>query len=167
MVEKQLQLKSKARHVGIFNFKEIYRLLFEWLSLKDYEVNEKEYKEIIGAAGVKEVDISWEASRPLSDYFKSALTVRFHPLGMSSVEVEIDGVKQKLNKGDLTIEFSCSLWKDYKNNFETNNLTQNLRNWYDKHLIPARIEENEGKVINEMESLVEYTKSLLNLTGTK
>jgi hypothetical protein len=167
MAEKELLYKSKARHIGLFDFKETYRVLYEWLVHEGYEVDETAYKEIIGAGGAKEVDIFWEASRELSSYFKSLITVRFHPIGMTAVEVKIDNVDQKMNKGDLTIEFSCSLIRDYKNRFESNNFSAMLRRFYDKYLVKERTEQHQSKVISEMEALVEYVKSFLALTGTK
>lgn len=164
MVEKLTILSSKVRHVGTFDMKETYRVLFEWLVEKGYEVNENKYIEIAQAAGAKEVDIFWDAKKSVSDYFQFAIDIRFHPLAMTSVEVDVDGVKQKMNKGDFTIEYKCHLVKDYKNGWKKTSL---LRNFYDKYLVRDRIEQMKGKLISEYEELLEYTKSFLILTGKR
>jgi hypothetical protein len=167
MVEKDGLFKSKARHVGIFDFKETYRVLFEQLVLEGYEVNETSYKEIIGPNGTKEVSIFWDVTKKISDYFMFYINIWIHPLAMTSVEVDIEGVKQKINKGDLTIEFKCELWKDYQNQWESNNFVKSLRRYYDKHFIRERIESYESKLISEFEAIVEFIKNWLVLTGRR
>jgi hypothetical protein len=167
MVEKDALFKSKARHVGIFDFKETYRVLFEWLYNEGYDVNEILYKEVVQQGGTKEVDVFWEATKKISDYFKFFIKVRFHPVQMTSVEVEIEGVKQKMNKGDFTIEFECVLLKDYDSKWETSSFIRSLRRNYDKYLQRGRIEQHEGRLIEEMQNLVEYAKAFLALTGRR
>ena len=167
MAEKDSLFNSKIRHVGIFDFKDTYRITYEWLIQEGYNIEETNYKEIIGTGGAKEVDIYWDAKKKMSDYFQFHINIRFHPIGMSSVEVDIDGVKQKMNKGDLTIEFKSVLLKDYDTNWEEGNFTKTLRSWYDKYLQQERITYLEGKVMTEMQELIEYLKAYLTLTGRK
>jgi hypothetical protein len=166
MAEKIKLVKSKVRHVGTFDFKETYRVLFEWLIQERYAVDETSYKEVVGPAG-KEVDIFWEATKVVSDYFKFSIGIRFHPLAMTSVEVEIDGVKQKMNKGDFTIETECALIHDQANKWADNNFTKSLRNMYEKFLIKERVEKYEGALIGEFNAMEEFIKSFLVLTGKK
>ena len=75
MPEKDELFTTKVKHTGIFNFKELYRILFEWLIDKDYDVNEKTYKEVVGGSGAKEIEIEWDAERKVTDYFKFNLKV--------------------------------------------------------------------------------------------
>lgn len=160
-------MKSKVRHVGMFDFKETYRILFELLIEKGYDVHEREYKEIMQAAGAKEVDINWDAKKSATGYFQFFITVRFHPVAMTSQEVEIDGVKQKMNKGDLTIEFSCSLVKDYKNAFVKKPFGKLLQKTYDMYIVRERTEQQEIRMIGEYEELLETVKSFLALTAKR
>lgn len=167
MVKSIPVFKEKVRHVGTFDFKETYRLLFEWLIGKGYVVDEPSYKEVIGTGGVKEVEVRWKAKKNLTDYFQSEFGIFFHPLGMSSVEVEVNGVKQKMNKGDLTIELNCSLNLDHKNKFEEDSFTKTLRNFYDLYLVRNRIEKQEAKVVSDFEEMVAQLKEILILTGIR
>jgi len=170
MVEKDSLFKGKVRHVGTFDFKETYRVMFEWLIGEGYDIDEKYYKEIITGSGpngpIKEVDVWWEATKKISEYNKFFMTIRFHPLAMTSVEVEINGVKQKMNKGDFTIEFSSTLLKDYEDSWNSPFL-KNLRRLYENTLVRERTEQYEGKLITELQQLQEYVKSFLELTGRK
>ena len=60
MAEKDILFKQKIRHTGIFDFKEMYRILYEWLIDQGYDVNEKQYKEVIGAGNAREIEVEWE-----------------------------------------------------------------------------------------------------------
>lgn len=167
MVEKDPLFSSKVKHTGMFDFKECYRILYEWLMDQNYDVNEKSYKEVIGAGGAKELEIAWEATRKVSDYFRFQLKIDWHIIGMTSVEVEIDGVKQKLNKGQFELSVKSILEKDYEEQWEKKPFFKFLRTFYDKYLIKERTEQYEGKLISEMEEFVNQCKSFLALTGRK
>ena len=167
MVEKDILFRTKVRHIGIFDFKETYRILYEWLVDQGYDVNEKSYKENIGAGGAKELEIEWEAWKKVSDYFRFLLEIKWHPLGMTTVEVEIDGVKQKMNKGQFELEVKSTLIKDYESRWEGVPFFKFLRGVYDKYIIRERVEQYEGKLIGEMDEFVAQCKSFLALTGKR
>jgi len=167
MPEKDELFTTKVKHTGIFNFKELYRILFEWLIDKDYDVNEKTYKEVVGGSGAKEIEIEWDAERKVTDYFKFNLKVEWHIIGMTNVEVEIDGSKEKMNKGQLEIKFKSVLLKDYRESWTSNPFIKFLRTFYDKYLIKERLEQYEGKLIGDMEEMIAECKSFLALTGKR
>ncbi len=167
MVEKDALFKSKIKHSGVFDFKETYRVLFEWLVDQGYDINEKSYKENIGAGGVKELEINWDATKKVSDYFQFEIIANWHIIGMSSVEVEIDGAKQKMNKGQFELEIKSVLLKDYEDKWSGKPFVKFLRTVYDKYLIKERIEQYEGKLIGEMDEFVAQCKAFLNLTGSR
>jgi len=167
MAEKDILWGTKVKHKGIFDFKELYRILYEWFQSEDYNLGEKSYKESVGAGGSKQVEIEWEAYRNISDYFRFTIKVGWLILGMTETEVEIDGVKQKMNKGQLELSIKSVLVKDYESRWETKPFIKFLRTLYDKYLIPARIENYEGKLLGEMDELVAQVKSFLSLQGRK
>lgn len=167
MSEKDTILSSKVKHSGIFDFKETYRILYEWLVDQNYDMNEKSYKENIGAGGAKEIEIEWEAKRKVSDYFKFVLKINWHIIGMTSVEVDIDGVKQKMNKGQFELGVKAVIEKDYEDRWSTRPFLKFLRTFYDKYLIKERTEQYEGKIISEMDEFVGQCKSFLALTGRR
>jgi len=167
MSEKDKLFGTKVKHKGIFDFKETYRVLYEWLVDEGYVVNEKSYKESIGAGGAKEIEIEWVAGKKLTDYFKSVIKINWHILGMSSVEVEIDGVKQDMNKGDFEVKASGILEKDYEEKWTGHPIIKFLRTLYDRYLIPSRLDQYEGKVIGDVDEFVAQAKSFLSLVGER
>ena len=86
---------------------------------------------------------------------------------MTSVEVEIDGVKQKMNKGQFEIAIKCVLIKDYEDRWTNHALVKFLRGVYDRYVIRERISQYEGKLMGEMEELIAECKAYLALTGKR
>src|SRR5438093_76771 len=103
MAEKNLQVKEKIEHSGIFNFADLYGFTYGWLKDHNYGVSEDKYGEKISGNN-KDIDVDWKATRKISDYFKIEHAIKFEVKGLSDVEVEIEGKKQKTNKGKVTIE---------------------------------------------------------------
>jgi len=165
MVELDKLFKTKVKHTGIFDFKETYRILYEWFVDNGYDLNEKTYKEVIGAGNAKEIEIEWDAVRKVSDYFRFEIKADWHIIGMTSVEVEIDGVKQKMNKGQFEIVFSAILQKDYEERWTGQPFIKFLRTLYDKYLIRERVEKYEQMIVEELNKIVEECKAYLSLTG--
>lgn len=167
MPERDILFKTKVKHKGIFDFAETYRILYQWLIDQGYDLNEKTYKEVLGPGGSRELEIEWEALRKVSDYFRYLLEVKWHPIGMTVVEVEIDGIKQKMNKGQFEIEVKSTLIKDYEDRWGTTPLLRFLRGLYDRYIIKERAEQYEAKLIAEMDEFVNQCKSFLALTGKR
>ena len=166
-MEKDILFKQKVKYTGTFSYKELYRIIYEWLMDHGYDVSEKSYKEIIGAGNSKEVDIEWEAWRKITDYFRYYLHIQVQIFRMTEVEVEIDGVKQKMNKGAIEIGIKSILEKDYESRWITRAPIAFLRTFYDRYLIKERIEKFVGELIGEMGTIADEIKSFLNIQGTR
>lgn len=168
MVEQDKLFTTKVKHKGVFDFKECYRIAYEWFIDHGYEIQEEDYKEVVGGNGAKEIAINWSNLKPISKdnhYFRFRINTKFHILGMSEVEVEIDGVKQKLNKGQFEFHVTGILEKDWDSQWEKNKFMNYLRQIYDKYIITARIEDYETKVLSHVDQVVTNMKSFLNLQG--
>jgi len=165
-MDSQIVLTEKVRHVGTFDFKKVYKFLYEWLAHKNYIVDEKEYKELIGPGGAKEIDITWVAYRNISGYFRYTITFYYKIIGLVPVEVEIDGVKHKMNKGDLEIKEICALVHDYKDQW-TSPFFRFWKYYYEAYIMYTRIDKYEKDVLAELEELFAETKAFLQLTGKR
>ena len=164
MVEKDEVFSGKIKQTGIFEFKEFYRFCYSWLVDKGYFVVEKVYSEKVTPVG-KEVEIEWEASRKISDYFRFVLKVKWRILGMKDVEVEKDGAKVGMNKGQPEIKVAAVLEKDYEGRWETSAFLKFLRGWYDKFIIRGRIELYEEKIFGDADEFLAQAKAFLALEG--
>jgi len=162
MAEKDTVYETKIKHSGIFNFRDLYGLLYDLLTDMGYFVVEEQYSEKVKAEG-KEIEIKWKASRKITDYFKFEIKVGWRILRLVDVEINKGGKKVKANKGDLEIKFAGVLIRDYESKFEVTPFHKFLRAVYEKYIIPNRIEQMEDKIIDDVIGLVNQTKSYLTL----
>ncbi len=164
MVEKDPVFSGKIKQSGLFDFKEFYRFCYTWLVDEDYDVLEKTYSEKVTAQG-KEVEIAWIAEKKVTDYFKFVLKVSWRILGMNTVEVEKNGKKMNMEKGNVEIKVSGVLYKDYEHRWDKGPVPKFLRTIYDKYLIRSRIEHFEGKIFEEADEFLAQAKSFLAIEG--
>jgi len=166
MSEKDKICEGKINHDGIFDYKEVYRFMYAWLTDFEYFVEEKTYTEKAKPEG-KEVEIHWIARRKISDYFRFVLKVDWNIFGMTSVEVIKDNIKIKANKGRIEIKVTAFLEKDYENRWEKTSFLKFLRGVYDRFVIYGRIENYEDKIAEELDELTSQTKAFLALEGVR
>ncbi|MEM4703295.1 MAG: hypothetical protein QXP53_02320 [Candidatus Pacearchaeota archaeon] len=158
--------ETKILHSGIFDFKNVYNFIFEWLRSLEYVIIEQKYSEKIKPEG-KEIEISWLCLREINDYFRFRIKLGLRILKMVDVEVTEDGVKIKKNKGDMELKFSGFLEKDYENKWESNPISKFLRGLYDKYIIKTKIDSYEDKLAEEVNETSEQIKAYLSLEGRK
>jgi hypothetical protein len=166
MAEKDKIYSSKIKQTNVFDFKETYRFVYDWLVDNGYSVTEESYSEKVGAGG-KEIEISWSAKRKISDYFRFIISIDWRILGMTDTEVQKQGKKVKMNKGQIEIKVSGTLEKDYEDRWENNPLFKFLRGVYDRYIIKSRVESYEDKLSGDAEELIAQIKSWLALEGKR
>lgn len=164
MAEKDTIFEGKVKQTDIFDFKELYNFLYKWLVDEGYKVDEKNYSEKVTPGG-KEIEIEWEAKKKVSDYFRFVLKPKWRILGMTDVEVEKNGKKFKMNKGQVEIKLGAILEKDYEARWEGNPFYKFLRDVYNKYIIRARIEDYERKLFGEADEFLAQIKAFLALEG--
>jgi hypothetical protein len=166
MAEKDKITETKVKYNGLFDFKEVYAFVYRWLTEEDYWIEEKKYiEEISGEA--KKVEITWEAHKKVSDYFRYDLKLGWRIIGMTTVEVERNGKKVKINKGSFELKISAILIKDYQSTWESNPLMKFLRGIYDRFVIEGRIKQYEIKLDGDLNEIAEQLKAFLALEGMK
>jgi len=164
MAEKDTVFKGKIKQSGIFNFKEFYSYLYDYLNEDGYDVSEKSYSEQISGDS-KKIEIKWEASRSVSDYFKFQIKIDWLITGMKEVDVEKEGKKTKMNSGSVELKFSGVMIKDYESRWENKPIYKFLRGVYDRYIIKSRIDEYEIKLFGEVNNIIKTCKSFLSIEG--
>jgi len=164
MAELEPVFAGRVVHTGIFDFKELYKFLYEWLKDYQYLIIEKKYSEKIKSDG-KEIEVEWMNLRKISDYFRFRIRMITRVIRMVSVEVQEEGVKTTKDKGEIEIKFEAYLEKDYENRWEENAIFKFLRGMYDKYIIKSRIEFYEDKLKDETDEYINQIKAFLVLAG--
>lgn len=166
MAEKDIVLKEKLEHSGVFNFEEYYSYAFQWFRDESYNVIEEKYNEKLTAGG-KDILFEWKATKKLSEYFKIEIAIKVETIGLTEVEVEIEGKKKKSNKGRVITEIKGALIKDPESKWDSTVVYKFMRDIYNKYVIPARIDALEDKVQGDVIGFKEKLKAFLELSGKR
>lgn len=164
MAEKNNVLESSIKHKGFFNFTELYNFCYNWFKDNKYHLSEDEYTEKLQANG-KEIVIKWTAKKKVSDYFREVITAKWHILGLVDAEVEVNGKKEKTNKGEVKIKVSADLEKDYEENWTKTPFYKFLRGTYEKYIMRKTIDLYEDRLEEKAVEFCEDVKAFLNLAG--
>ena len=158
MAEKDKVAGGNLTHAGIFDLKDLYIFFRTWLQDQRYDVAEKKYSEKIRAGG-KELEIQWDVSREISDYFKYSWTINYLVLGLTKQEVN----GMKLDKGEVRIKIDAFLEKDYESKWQSHPFVKFLRDVYDRYVIKSRIEDYEDRLTEEVDEAITQLKTFLSL----
>ena len=166
-MEKEEIFSSKVKYEGIFSFKDFYKFCYDWLTDETgILIAEKKYAEkIVGDA--KEINIEWEGTKKVTDYFKYSVKAKFRILKLKEVEIMQGNAKVKTNKGSVEVKTSGNLLRDYEGKFEKSSFRVFLRSIYDKWVITSRIRQMEDKLIGKCDEFLNQAKAWLDLEGKK
>jgi hypothetical protein len=163
MAEKDTVFESKVKYKGIFNFKDFYEFCHGWLvEEKGFELIEKEYSEKLNGP-VKNIDVKWQATKKITDYFKFEVNIEFKILAMSEVEINQGGAKIKTNKGEVSLKVKGVLIRDYDGKFESSARMKLWRGIYEKWIIASRIDQFEEVLIGICDGFLSQAKAFLDL----
>ena len=167
-MEKDTILKEQFRLKGITVFEDFYEYAYNWLKDEDYLITEKKYEEKAQPGEAKEIRITWEAYKKITDYFRIDLEIKWQVLNMREIEVEIDGRKKKMQKfSELKMDVKGILEKDYSSKWGPSGFNKFLREIYNKYIIPARTEEIEHKVREIVQNFKDEMKAYLEISGRR
>jgi len=165
MAKREPLYKWRIKQKGIFNFAEMYNSSKDWLRDEGYKVIEQTYtEEIIGDS--KKLEIRWEATRKISDYYKFVIVINWLVLNLKNVFVQKHGEVVKMNSGEPEITIKAIIIKDYEHRWEMSFFQKFLRGIYDKYIVKSRFDEYKLKLASECEEFNKYLKSFLSSSGT-
>jgi len=166
MVDKKQVIKERLEHIGLFDFSDVYGYAHSLLKDDKYGVTEERYAEKL-EGNKKDIIAEWKAEKELSDYFKLELKVKIEAKNLTDVEVEIDGEKKEMNKGELSFDIAGTLLKDPEGKWEGSALWRFMRDFYNKFIIPRRVKRTEDMVRNSVIGFKDDLKAYLELTGKR
>ena len=160
MAEKDKIFKGKVKMKGLFDYKNFYEFLYDYLMDENYDVFERKYQEKVSGDS-KDVEIKWECMKEISDYFRFVITLDWLILGMKKVKIKKDDQEISMDTGLLEIKFSALIVKDYENRWENHPFWKFLRGIYDRYIIRTRVEQYQEKLMEEITEYISQIKGLL------
>lgn len=165
MAEKDTIFSSKIKYNGVFSFQNFYKFCYDWLSEEtNLNLSENKYTEKISGDS-KNIDVEWEGTRKVTDYFKFEVKVMMKIIGLTNVEINQGGAKIKTNKGSIEVSVKGTLIRDYQGKFEKTAAQKFMRSVYERWVITARIEQFEDKLIGNCDEFLAQAKAYLDLEG--
>jgi len=147
---------------GLYDINELYSLIDEYLKEKGYNKFEKRNIEQITASG-KHIELELSPWKTVSDYAKIWMKITILMTNVKEVEVEKDGIKVKLNQGNVHIVIDGYVQTDYENRWENNPVFVFMRTIIDKYVITRYIQSWDGEITDDVMHLHSNVKSFLNL----
>lgn len=159
MVDKEYIAKGVTlRWTGVFELEEVYKKSKEWFDTKLMDFKEEKYSEKIKNNG-KQLEIKWKATKKVGEYFKQVIEIGILVLGMTKVEVEKDGRKLVLEKGDIEFQVEVYLLKNANDKFTEGSFYKKLY----EIIYRKRIDNYKIDLYNSAYGLVDEIKKLLEL----
>lgn len=167
MTEKKQIFSSKVKYDGVFSFKDFYKFCYDYLTEEiGFKVAETKYAEKI-TGDAKEIKIEWEGEKKVTDYFKYAVKLKFHIVGLKNVEIQREGKKIQTNKGAVEINVEGIIVSDYEGKYNTSPTMRFFRSVYEKWIIPSTIEQLENKLVSHCDGFLGEAKAYLDLEGKR
>lgn len=166
MAERETLIDNYRIHYeGLFSVIDLYTLIDEYFEEKGYDKREKKNIERVTKSG-KFIEIELEPWKKTTDYAQSSIRVRLQMKEVKEVEIEKDGVKVKLNKGDVSITMSAFLTTDYEHKWESKPMFFFLRTIFEKFVFGSYTAQYKAEIMNDFNLLTSQIKSFLNLYKT-
>jgi len=166
MADKDLVLREKVEHTGLFDFKGLYTYAHSWFKEERYGVDEEKYAEKV-KGNKRDIDIEWKVTKDVSDYFKIEYKVKFRIAELTDVEVEIDGEKKKMNQGNIEIDIKGALIRDPTSKWDATPFYRFIREVYNKYVIPARVDQTKDILKDDMIKFKDDIKAYMELLGRR
>jgi hypothetical protein len=163
MVERRIIVDaSKLGYSGLFNATELYKLIDYYFRERAYTKHELRNYEHVYPAG-KQIEVVMEPYRKITDYAKYVVRVTIVMQNVKEVTVERDRKKEKLNQGEVEVQFDGFLELDYEHRWEKKPLFYFLRTIFDQYVYKIHTERYESGLATEVNDLKEQVRAFLNL----
>ena len=163
MSEKTLVIDQlKLNYSGLFDLNGLYRIMDQWFYEKGYDRWELKNCELVLPEG-KVIEIELLPWKKTTEYFKNTIRIRMKCSEVKNVEIEKEGVKIKLNKGNIQLIMDGYLETDYEGWWEERPLLYFIRTLFDKYIFKRHYSQYEKWLINDVYDLHSRIQKFLNL----
>lgn len=163
MSEKSLMLKDLSiGYEGLFDSKELFKVLNKWLKENEYAQTEAEMFEKVEPEA-KELKVVLKPSKEINDYAKIELKLTFALTNLKQVYVKKNDIKKELNQGKIKIKFEGYLITDLKNEWESRPYLFFLRVVFNKIVFKSKTNYWESLMKKDIYNLKDTLEGYLNL----
>jgi len=154
--------QEKINYRGLFDINELTKNIEKWLRTRSYDKRILLDEEHVYEKH-KYIHMKWQPYKKITDYIKFELRIWIYITNVTSVTKEIDGVKKKLNHGDMDIIIDAFMYTDYENRWENRAMYFFIRTMFDKFIYKMETVKFESMIRDQAMELKAEISSFLNL----
>ena len=163
MSEKSLIIDQlKLTYSGLFDLNGLYRMMDQWFYEKGYDRWELKNYEFVLPEG-KVIEIELRPWKKTTEYFKNTIKIRMKCSEIKNVEIEKEGVKISINKGNVQMIIDGYLETDYEGWWEERPILYFIRTLFDKYFFKRHFNQYEKWLVNDVYDLHGRIQKFLNL----
>lgn len=165
----------KIKAGGVFDLEELYVEMVRWFEFNGYTWRETKYRVVEMPNGLSQIEIKWECDKQGTDYLKYYFTMHWQAF-VSEVEVNVDGVKKKMNKGSIEFRFESTLKRNVaafspeegsdeekKRMILKGSFGKFIMTIYDRLIVKDQVNYYKGYFFGESQRLFDEIKAFLQL----
>ena len=108
----------EIRHKGLFDLNSIYRGMRKWLRDREYDYDEKRYKDKVGHLG-NDLDLEMLGELRVTEFVKFNVEIVCKFSNLKEFEAELGGEVRKVSNGQFFVQISGSVTFDYQERFSS------------------------------------------------
>lgn len=132
--------KLLIRYKGVLDLEGLYRVIAQWFKSRRFWFHETTYKHKVPSPFGAEEEITFNAERKTTEYYRDDIRIFMHVWDQLQVEVIKEGKKQKLIKAKVEIQIQGTLVLDWQGMFDRSKFMQKIREFMHRHIIKEKIE---------------------------
>ena len=166
MTEKNLVVDGiEINYQGFFDLNGLLKTIDKYSSEKGYSKEEKRRSEKVTPSG-KEFSIELRHTKKKSDFEILMIKMRMNITNIKDAEVIREGIKTRLQKGNVNIIFDAWIISEYETRWEQKPWYYFLRSIYERSIKVIFTGKLEGEVSNDCHHIYDNIKAHLNLYKT-
>jgi len=147
---------------GLFKASDLYNIIDQWLFDTRYDKRELRNSELLRPEG-KYLDLLLLPWKKITDYAKYEIKISIIIKNLTQVEVEKEGKKIKMDKGEVIITLDGYLETDYENVWEAKPVYYFLRTLFDKYVYKLYTSRFEAGLKSDIFHLNRIIKGFFNM----
>lgn len=162
MVERRRAIQKSVKYEGVFDSKELFRLITDWELSKGFDLDEKKVEEYF-RNGKKTVNWVSEAPNKITDYVNTLMSVFVGYTDLKDKTIEVNGKRRNLKEGKVSINITGWIETDYEKKWEGSAWKWFIRMLAEKFLLRERIEEGESEIKRQVNELYDLISKFFNI----
>jgi hypothetical protein len=152
---------------GIFNGKELYQLIREYVADRGYDdhVERAHTEKKVGDS--HQVEMDFMPKYKVSDYVELHMNLYITYMNMKKTTVEYKGKKHKLDEGEVRISFTGHILSDYWERWESKSHYFFIRVIMENFIFKFIYDRDVKHIKKDIDDLYNYIRQYLNTTKTE